>query len=104
MYYYSFAHEMNCWKFLVYFKRSQKSLLSKPPLKPKPAIFSLYTVNGLITQVGYAMTTFQRETDQPVIGFDMGGNVGLGDVMSLYYKWPFQLQNKFKKIILIITD
>ncbi|CAH3017311.1 unnamed protein product [Porites evermanni] len=23
--------------------------------------------------VGYAMTTFQRETDQPVIGFDMGG-------------------------------
>jgi len=26
-------------------------------------------------QVGYAMTTFQRETDQPVIGFDMGGNL-----------------------------
>ena len=63
-----------------------KSLLSKPPLKPKPAIFSLNTVGGLITQVGYAMTTFQRETDQPVIGFDMGGNVGLGDLMSLYYK------------------
>ena len=40
----------------------------------------------LITQVGYAMTTFERETDQPVIGFDMGGNVELGDVMSLYYK------------------
>ena len=60
-------------------------------------------MNGLITQVGYAMTTFQRETDQPVIGFDMGGNVGLGDLMSLYYKWSFQLQNKFKKIILIIA-
>ena len=59
-------------------------------------------MNGLITQVGYAMTTFQRETDQPVIGFDMGGNVGLGDLMS--YKWSFQLQNKFKKIILIIAD
>lgn len=41
-------------------------------------------MGGLITQVGYAMTTFQRETDQPVIGFDMGGNVGLGDLMSLY--------------------
>ena len=25
-------------------------------------------------QVGYAMTTFHRETEQPVIGFDMGGN------------------------------
>ena len=25
-------------------------------------------------KVGYAMTTFQRETDQPVIGFDMGGS------------------------------
>ena len=58
--------------------------MSTPPLKPKPAIFSLNTVGGLITQVGYAMTTFQRETDQPVIGFDMGGNVGLGDLMSLY--------------------
>lgn len=56
-------------------------------------------MDGLITQVGYAMTTFQRETDQPVIGFDMGGNVELGDLMSLYYKWSFQLQNKFKKII-----
>ena len=63
-----------------------KSLLSKPPLKPERAIFSLNTVGGLITQVGYAMTTFQRETDQPVIGFDMGGNVGLGDFMSLHYK------------------
>ena len=59
-------------------------------------------MDGLITQVGYAMTTFQRETYQPVIGFDMGGNVGLGDLMS--YKWSFQLQNKFKKIILIIAD
>ena len=27
----------------------------------------------LFDQVGYAMTTFERETDQPVIGFDMGG-------------------------------
>ena len=32
-------------------------------------------MDSFIIQVGYAMTTFQRETDQPVIGFDMGGNV-----------------------------
>ena len=25
--------------------------------------------------VGYAVTTYKRETDLPVIGFDMGGNV-----------------------------
>ena len=24
--------------------------------------------------VGYALTTYHRETDLPVIGFDMGGN------------------------------
>ena len=42
-------------------------------------MFSLNAVDSFIIQVGYAMTTFQRETDQPVIGFDMGGNVGLGD-------------------------
>lgn len=73
--------------------------MSTPPLKPKPAIFSLNTVGGLITQVGYAMTTFQRETDQPVIGFDMGGNVGLGDLMSLYnINDPFNYKTNLRRL------
>lgn len=33
----------------------------------------LNNVSYLLLQVGYAMTTFQSETNQPVIGFDMGG-------------------------------
>ena len=68
---------------------SWKSLLSKNPLKPKTAMFSLNAVGSFIIQVGYAMTTFQRETDQPVIGFDMGGNVGLGDL------WVCIINNHF---------
>ena len=36
--------------------------------------FSKRIIKFAFVQVGYAMTTFHRETEQPVIGFDMGGN------------------------------
>jgi len=35
------------------------------------------------------MTTFQRETDQPVIGFDMGGNL----VMIINRPFPIYLNS-----------
>ena len=46
--------------------------------QPVDLIFEVFNTNFFyFVQVGYAMTTFQRETDQPVIGFDMGGNLAI---------------------------
>lgn len=39
--------------------------------------------NLLIFQVGYAMTTYNKTTGQPVIGFDMGGMSTLGSTCNL---------------------
>ena len=44
--------------------------------KKNEKIKSLNLMRLLSAQVGFARTTYERETTQPVIGFDMGGKLG----------------------------
>ena len=56
--------------------------------------------NLLIFQVGYAMTTYNKTTGQPVIGFDMGGMSTLGSTCNL---WPLPTESFLIVNFIVIT-